>query len=455
MPLITDPDNLNQGTEVTFNTSARTITLNIAGNLDSSGVTLKALYSFIKEEWRTSSTLIKFPFPFTPITDEQFELVNGWDFGNNASRQLIRTGGWAVKNGSGVTTAEWVGIITLGSLESGDQVYYQQSSGAASDDFVLTGPVNQAIQIYSDPNGDGSTADGFNRRSYLKLFVREWQSLYDSVDLTDIGVSAMTYQVYRFPLTSGTDLKVTVDETDIDANSNNVADVAPYDGMSITYYGVDQNRDIGGTNYPFRIIIDGNNATAEQIYQFVQWSLRLDVDIDAGAGTVIGETANDLLTFIGDTLRTSTGVFIDNFNIGDTNRLVFTDQNGVERIFPFVASLQLNFGTNLTADSSAVYRVFFTTNPTGNFGSSTAVIVQDADNAPISGDVTGLPSITFTFDYDGNAQGGRTPATDAAVTAVAIGLNTGQYVSATGTIARSTSNQISLVAPLERNYSNP
>lgn len=63
MPLITDPDDLNQAVEVIFDTALKTITLNIAGNLSADGVTLKSLYSFTKEEWRTDSTLIKFPFP--------------------------------------------------------------------------------------------------------------------------------------------------------------------------------------------------------------------------------------------------------------------------------------------------------------------------------------------------------------------------------------------------------
>jgi len=69
MTLIVDPDNLNQGTEVAFNTTAKTITLSEAGNLTSSGVTLKALYSFCKEEWKDDATLIPFEFPFIPITD--------------------------------------------------------------------------------------------------------------------------------------------------------------------------------------------------------------------------------------------------------------------------------------------------------------------------------------------------------------------------------------------------
>lgn len=69
MALIVDPDDLNQGTEVTFATGAKTITLSQAGNLSTDGVTLKALYSFCKEEWKNDAALIPFEFPFVPITD--------------------------------------------------------------------------------------------------------------------------------------------------------------------------------------------------------------------------------------------------------------------------------------------------------------------------------------------------------------------------------------------------
>jgi hypothetical protein len=59
-----------------------------------------------------------------------------------------------------------------------------------------------------------------------------------------------------------------------------------------------------------------------------------------------------------------------------------------------------------------------------------------------------------SFAYDSNVQGGRSAGTDAAVTIVAIGLSTGQYVSTTATITRTTGQNISLVSSLERNYSN-
>lgn len=121
-----------------------------------------------------------------------------------------------------------------------------------------------------------------------------------------------------------------------------------------------------------------------------------------------------------------------------------------------MAVLVLNFGDNLRLDASSKYWVYFTTLPgAGNdFGESGALIVDDNDGVDMAGTVGGAASVTLTFNYDGNVQGGRTAATDAQITLVGIGLATGQYVRATGTIQRSTANSVSLVAALERNYQN-
>ncbi|MDV7392154.1 hypothetical protein RZS08_12395, partial [Arthrospira platensis SPKY1] len=194
----------------------------------------------------------------------------------------------------------------------------------------------------------------------------------------------------------------------IAANDATIAANAPYTGISITYYAVDQNRTIGGSSYPFRIIIAGNGATAEQIYEKIQYQLRQNSDIDAGAGVVTGKTADSLLYFVGNTLVTRPGVFIDNFNANDTNRIEFYDQNNVRRTFPFVAAGTLAFNTNLVADTDAVYRMYFKTLPgAGNdYGESGAITVQDAAGAPIAGTVSGLSEVAFDFAYDSNVQGG-------------------------------------------------
>jgi hypothetical protein len=152
------------------------------------------------------------------------------------------------------------------------------------------------------------------------------------------------------------------------------------------------------------------------------------------------------------------GVYIDDFSSVDINRIEFYDNTGTMRTFPFVAAGVINFNDNLSNDAGAVYRMFFTDVGGNNFGDSDAIIVQNALDVDIAGNVpagaTGS-SVSFTFDYDGNVQGGRTAGTDAPITVVAIGLNRAQYVKATGTIGRSNANSVTLTAALERNYSNP
>jgi hypothetical protein len=211
------------------------VAVDASNGMTVSGLTLKCLYSFLKDQWKNNSTLIKFPFPMTPITDEQFEFTNGWNLdqvddtgtkgganvADTGSRgaytvDLIRTGGWSVNAGPGTNDTErWFSFISLGTLDSNDQIYYRQVDDTTSDpiDIVLTGAANQAIEFYSDPNGDGSTADGFNYSTFFEAFLRTWSKTYADANLADIGADGgITYQAYRFPLANSTDVKVSTSE---------------------------------------------------------------------------------------------------------------------------------------------------------------------------------------------------------------------------------------------------
>lgn len=542
---ITDPDSLYYEVDVAFgsaveeiviSTTNKTIALKVTGNLGTDGATIKAVYSKLKDAWRTHSTLIKFPFPMGPITDEQFEMINGWNWdkvntsgsATQYTTELLRTGGWSVVNTSGVITEQWAGVVTLGSLGSTDQVYYQQVNELQSSvNFKLTGPVNQAIQVYSDPNADGNPSDGYTRLTYFKIFVREWEKLYAQSTISDIGVSTLTYQAYRYPLTNSADLKIAVSAANIaaqlDANTDGIPDVGVYANIDITYLRDSGNnvyvvkgdfasatayvignvvkdtgnsrwykcilgytstatlpsadgthwatyegeRLIGSIYHPYTVIIDGDNTVANtgsgaartnQIYTYVQYVLRFANDIDKSTGTVYGKTADSLLRFVGDTLVTSSGVYIDSFNTQDTNSITFTDALGTGYQFPYVAALTVNFGTNLQNDQYAKYWVFFTNANNNIFGAANAIIANDASNIAMTGDInpawpTKRSSVSHSFNYDSNTQGGRTAGTDADITVVGIGLSTGQYVSATGKIEKSTTNGVTLTASLERNYS--
>ncbi len=456
--IITNPVSLisggSTGTQflapVVIDTVARTIAITPGSGIlpgATDGVAGQALYSALKLLWKNNSTYLKLPFPLESITPEQFEIINGWSWLNTTTRKALRNCGWAERNAVGAITAMWAGIVTLGTIGSTDQVYYQLNNDtAATANFTFTGPVNEAIQILSDPNGDGNFADGYSYRSYLKIFVREQSKTYSMSSLVDIGVSNMTYIAYRFSITNSFDPDLLIDDAGV------VADTATYGGITVTYYTVDQVRDIGGTDRNFRIIINGNGKSTNQIYTKIQYLLRQNANIDSGAGTKTGKVADALLRFVGEKLYSTTGVYVDNFDQAEINNYTFTDTSGVERSFPYIATGIITFNSNLVNDSDAIYRMYYTSVPAGNYGSDAAVLVKNITGSDISGSIAGQSTLSFSFDYDKNNQGGRTPGTDAAITLVAIGLTTGQFVSTTGVIKRDTNQNYSLVAALDRVY---
>lgn len=490
MAFITDPDSLNQATEVVINTTARTIQLVAAGNLADAGttaadngVTGQALYSFLKEEWRTDSSLIPFPFPLTAITPEQFEFQNDWEPADDTTRQFIRNAGWRELATGGAVKREYLGAITLGNVDGGDTPYYFFSSQSAATNFNFDGPANEAIQTF----GDASNGNFDRRTDILTLNIRVFGKTYGSSSTVDIGItsgSTLPTNAQRFPLSEAADLKITgLVTTSLSDLFDDIitTPASPFDQMSITYFDAAQTRSgfvavSGDTpsagDAQFGVVVDADNGaggsipTAEQIYAFVQASLTLAVDIDSGAGTRVGQLQDGLLAFTGDNLASlqqsvanaptgGRGVAVDNFSTNDTNRISFVDNDGDSRSFPFVAAGAIQFNDNLQSDTNAVYRMFFTSANGNEYGTGSAITVDDNSGTDIAGNVGGASSVAFDFDYDGNTQGGRTAATDAAITLVALGLDTAQFVVATGTITRAVGQSFSLVAALERNYSNP
>jgi len=453
MAKIIDPDDLNQATEIVFDTAAKTIQLLIAGNLSDDGVSIQCVYSFCKEEWKADSTLIKHPFPLKPIdgpSGTQFDVIGGWSWADATSTGLIRDGGWALKDSAGVSLEEWMSITSLGSFSAAtDQAYYTQGNFSSPVDITLHGEVNQAIKIF----GDATHGDFDNRGDFI-MYLREEAKTYDQYDLIAAqNISALTYKKYALPLSNAADaIKVT--HTDAQMVS------APYNNIDITYFTTDQNKTIGAGDFPFRKIIEGDGKTLEQIYEKVQYLLRQTSDIDEGAGTVRGDTTADLLYWVGDTLHTKVGVFVENIQSVDQNRIVHTDQAGTERTYPYAAAGTISFNASLRADTDAIYRMYFTNNDAGDddnhdFGTDAAILVNDNGGNPISGNVAGNASITFDYDYDGNTQRGAGSAgTDVPVTLVAIGLSSAQYVTIEGTISRSKTNNFSFVANDELTYTN-
>ena len=445
---ITSPSQLNVGTELTLDTVANTFTLNVAGNyVAKDGVTLQALYSKFVSLWETT-TYNKFEFPMYAIDalSGQFQFgtdgqtFSGWKPSNDATRQGLRDGGWSEFSSAGVLNRQYVGIVSLGDVNAGAQLYYQKVLSGASANFTFVDEVNEGIQVFGDvSNGN------FDNRTYFKGYVREQGKKYKDSILADTGKTSTGANIVNLLLSNEDDLKIQDSDVNVDANT-------PYTSINVEYLAVDQNRTSGGISYPFRTIIDGANATAEQIYTKIQYLLRQGTDIDNGVGAVVGKTANLLLNFVGDTLITTTGVYIDNYNTNDVNRLVFTDKNGVARTEPFTATGTLNFNSFLTLGGTGYYRMYFTDLAgVADYGLSGAITVNNALGTGIFGTISSS-SIPFSFAYDSNVQGGRTAGTDAQITVVAGNAGSAKPVVTNYTITRATGQGISLVAENDRAY---
>ena len=463
MAKITSQADLIVGTNLTIDEPGRVITLNAGGALVAKdGVTLQALYSKLVSLWATSPYQDS-PFPMYAIDalSGQFQIgtdgstYSGWKFSNvdsNATRNMLRDGGWSEFDAGGVLLQQFAGFIGLGGLTPATTVqpYYHLASTDAPVDFPFTDQFNVGVKVFGNPaNGN------FDKRTYAKAFVREYGKKFKSSVLADTGATATGANKQNFLVSNEDDLKITGLLGAVQATGDAAMSGAPYSGITVAYYSANQTRTIAGVSRNFKIIIEGNGGTLEQIYAKVQYMLRQNSDINTGgtAGTKTGKIQDELLRFVGDTLVTSQSVYIDDVLSADSNRVEFYDDSNTLRTNLYTAAGNLAFNSVLVGAGSS-YRLMFTSPPgAGNdYGEAGAITVNNAAGTPITGTISS-GSIAFDYDYDGNTQGGYAGGTDRPVTLIAIRPGFGKFAVATGTLTRSKSIALSIVAEQDRVYS--
>ena len=447
MAMIQDPDLLNIGTEITINTGARTFTLVEAGNLVAKdGVDMNALWSFFVDKWATA-TYKPYPFPMNKVDNRSGQYIfgrdpggtyNGWKPADDATRQMLRNGGWNEYSSAGVLNRVYFGAVLQGGVSAGSQCYYQKEASGAAINYTFTDLPNEARQVFGD-----ATNGNFDNRTFFKSFNRTYGYTFDDVSLTDISETATGPFKLPFGINTAADLNLT-------ANDTNVV-LAPYDTCTIAYNSATSNATIGAGSYPFKKYITHTNLTRFQIYTRMQYLLRQNSNINTGgtAGAVTGKTADLICWFVGPTLYTR--AFFTPI-AADLNDVVFIDDNGVERVFPYASAGTLNFNANLTSGGAGYYTLYYTTTPGGDdFGEGTAIIVKDKDGVDITGTITGA-SIAFTFDYSSNTQGGYAGGTNRDVTLVWGNPGVAKPGVSTGQITQSKGISISAVAEADPSY---
>lgn len=459
MAKITSKSGLAVGVNLVIDEPAKTIQFLAAGGLVfKDGVTWQALYSKLVDLWATSTYQdSEFPAYAIDALSGQFQIgtdgatFSGWTFADDTTRNALRDGGWSEYSDAGVLNAQYAGFVGLGAITpvTTVQPYYHLADTDAPTNFPFTDQFNVGIKVFGD-----ATHGSLDKRTYAKAFCREYGKKFKSSILADTGASGTGANKVNFLVSNEDDLKITGLLGAVQATGDTNMSGAPYSGISVAYYSANQTRNIGGAPFNFKIIIAGNGATLEQVYAKVQYMLRQGTDINTGgtAGAKIGKIQSDLLTFVGDTLVTANSVYIDNIQTADSNRIEFYDDSGTKRTNPYTAAGTLNFNSVLVGAGSS-YRLMYTA-PAGagnDFGEAGAITVKDSANADITGAIS-TSSINFDFDYDNSTAGG-TAGSDKAVTLIGIKPGTGKFAVATGTLSRSKSISLSLVAEQDRVYS--
>ena len=489
MARISDPDKLGRsdnpstGAEngnVYFDLAAKTIelisTATYTGNLanvtgtpansladagyNNGGVDLQALYSFIKEQWKSQADLIKYPFPMEAITAEQFEFINGWTLTDGTespaqqdSKKLIRNAGYAERDANGTIQAEYAGIISLGTFAlSTAQAYYAFANDTAPINFRYTGPVNEAIQIFQNGGAD-------DREQRLTLYVRPAPTgttgnvtgyTFGEQNTTDIGVTVLATQAYRFPLSTAIDIN-------IDKLSSELTG-GVYDNMQIEYYDAPEEITETGTTFFVGVVIDANVTdsttdlpTVKEIYNWVQNELRSTTAIQTSPGTSAdsrGDLRDRLVEFVGSTLKTleqdrgqspaNDGVFIEGISSQDFNNVEFIDNAGSSQVFPFKVGVDLTFNENMGNDPNAKYFLFYKTltdvvsspDQTKEFGTGDAVLVTKDGGGNVTGDIhSEATTVDTTSPFEaGSIQGVQSGTGDIVASANTLTNASGGYV---------------------------
>jgi len=309
---------------------------------------------------------------------------NGFDFvdGGGGNDQIVRADGL-----SWLTEGYFVGgVVVVANSGFNDGTYAILAVTDATIDVAtasLTGDTDDNTATFGpfDPTSSPDTtvnAAVDNRNEITsRLRVRDADTngkTFGQANLASAGKTQLGGLVFSFPLANVTDLKITATDAFIDGN-------APYTGMSLTVHSTPQS--LGGSGpdelvggpYNFGFVIDANDGTDIEVFEWIQRQLRRLTDIDADADVVIGRTLDGLARFLGDSLEAGSvdgglsfptnpqgggsGLMITDLNSASRNSTSVFDNNGTKRTFPIGTTVTLDFNQTLIDDSLAEYTLFY------------------------------------------------------------------------------------------------
>jgi hypothetical protein len=287
---------------------------------------LRAVYSDAMETFAESSQMDDL-IPLRGDTPTLFTLLNGWVFSDESIPFLTSA---ALQDAT--LDNIWTNVQTLGTISSGTYIYIEQN-GAIVWESTNAGHINMLLKT----KDDGTVIDDSEFVVYARKFQQEYASF------STVGGSV----VANCPLSTKVDTNLDISEGTLQA----------YEGLSITWGAITRDALDGQGSQPYSILIDGAGKSLKEIYNWIQYQLLADTDIDAGAGTHIGKITSPLLAMAGSTVITKQGVWLEDFRAADANFIRYTDDNNVMHTPPQYITISVDAPIGMAGGRVAVYRL--------------------------------------------------------------------------------------------------
>lgn len=285
-------------------------------------------------------------------------------------------GAYTITSGTGAGTATavatgenlWANLYTLGSIESGTQLYIEQN-GATLTSWWSTGHVDVLLLVKEM----GTEIDG----ALVTVFAREWTDLYDwfEIDLTAGGRNAV-------PIATSDDLN----------NATASATVAAWSDVTVTFGTASKNLNNGNGAKNYDVVIDCGGRTLAQVYERLKYITRR-----GASGTLNGAQAEHYVsanaaytpvkqspfgTFAGGKFFGARGVWLENYNGADAKNFQLIAADGTTQVPPNSVSATVNGVVSgdrvgvfrLTGAGGTINKAKYTLAAGNNLGNATVVV---------------------------------------------------------------------------------
>lgn len=429
------------------------------------GITAKALYKFERERRKADENLRKYDY----FMVGSYKFAGAYEMASGrvivtADVKKVRGSGMVWRAANGNINRIYFGVRSLGNVEAGSQAYRQLSAGGAPTNFSYPGPIDEMIQVLgTTANGDAG-AGNFDSRTYMAASIRTFGKNFDRKTLVDSGIGIMDGFSAGFAIGESNHL-TSGGYTLADVYGG--AQVAPWTGMTLEFYGANQNRTgfiDGAANFNY-VLHNTGSGTLDEVVAYLDAIAQTDDDVDAGTGTINGKRVSTWYSYDAQgRIVTRQGLHIDGLPESDKQKIVQTDVSGVGHTYPFNVEVRVKVGANAFSDANCWIHAYYKDGATtSDFNTANAVTVNDALGNPVKGLISSFSMVTdikadsttkeiiFSYAYDSDTQAGLSAGVDKQLVFECEGNGVATQKKAEFTVTRSTTVNASCEPALETN----